>query len=595
MRGRPDVDVKLPTVVHPGDEAKIVVTLESHSETPIDFVDVQLWGEEALPLVDDGHEPVRSRPILDKTVRLREKGTLEEGKHRFETTVKIPADAPGSYLGNRVHVRYEARIHVSIPWWPDLRESFEIFVEPRPSARPKPAPATRSSDTKADTVIELSLADTAFAAGDEVTGAFAIGNAPSRDSLGVEISLLAIETTRVAGHTRRTEQYRYMVPSVFRAPRTGVEVPFRFRVPKDVHPSFKSPWCDLQWTVQAVLRTTWSSGVAASIPVTVDRYATVHDPAVERPRIGAEKWRRLWSEAGAKHGFTLAKDRLALEGARVAPPDSPSPWSSPAEIQIEITRDEGEDEPTLVATMRYPSLGIRLRATKQLLLFLPTDLDNRLPGHKVECRDREQGEAFLTPRLCEALGHFHEFRIDDGHAIVSTPGGGLDAASLDDFLSRAAGLADALSAATAAIPPPASMKPHLAAWREFAVSTGAHLCPGGMSLTSANVDGAVFDITSLFSDAGEINAARLSLELDPPLPFKLSLTELDTFSAAPPGSREQALALKGSVQSLVLTSYSIHATLAGPTENPADLRPKLSEIQALARRLRGERSLGPYR
>lgn len=581
MRGRPDVDVKVPTVAHPGDEVPIVVTLESHSETPIDFVELTWAGTETVSLASDGEQMANERPIVHRVIRLREKGTLDEGKHRFEARVKVPVDAPGSYVGIRVTIRYEVRIHVAIPWWPDLREAFDLLVEPRPTSRPKPAPATKSSPQQADPFVELSLSDTAFAAGDEIAGAFAVGNAPSRDGLGVEISLVSIETAR--GPIRaRAEQFRHMVPTVFRAPRTGVEVPFRFRVPKQVVPSFQSPWCDLRWLVQATLRPAWGSAVSSSVDVTVGRYATAADPTSERPRIGAQKWRKLWSEIGQRHELTLAKDRLALEGTS-------------GDVQIDVARDESDDEPAMVATLRYPSLGIAIRIAKRGFLVRPTDLDDRLPGYKVECREHDQGAALLGKRACSALLAFDEIRVDDTHLTAKSAGGGLDAAVLQAFLEKTITLAGAWRKAIQQIPIPAAMVEALHSWTEFALTTGAHFCLGGMALTAASTEGAVFDIATLFDAEGQITGTRVVLDLDPALPYEVSIHKPETFSAAPPGSREQALALQSTVQSLALSSYSIQITVPGPVMNPEDLRPKLVEMVSLARRMRGERSFGPYR
>lgn len=582
MRGRPDVDLRMPSAVHPGDDVPIEIFLDVASRTPIDFVDLTWKGEEVFSAMAENEQRSSVHTLVSDTIRLLDAGTLEPGKLRKTAVVKVPRDAPGSYLGVRVTIRYELQLHVSIPWWPDLRETFELIVEPHPAPRPKPEPRSMTLRRAGKPFIELSVASNAFAPGEEITGAFAVGDLPRRAGLGVEVSLVALEASKDGDATYRAEQFRYMVPTVFRAPADGVEVPFRFRVPKGVVPSFKSAWCDLSWNVQATLRLGWEEATSAFVVVTIGRFAAASGAAEARPRIGAERWRSLWRDVGAPSGLSLSDDRLALTGSR-------------GDVQIEIARDESDEAPMLVATLRYPSLELGLRVRWKFLVMLPNELEMRLPGHRVECRSLDQGSAFFTAPLCEALQRFKDVRLDDARAVVRAVGGGLHAPSLEGFVREIGRLAGVLGEAIAAVPPPAAMRGMLPAWQSFAASTGAHLSVGGMALFSASVDGAVFDVATRFDEGGAPTGTTVTMELDPPLAFRVDMAHPETFSAAPPGSRDLAKALRASATDLVIDPYSIRIQLAGVTPDPEDLRPKMGEIVMLARRLRGERTPGPYR
>lgn len=583
MRGRPDVDLRLPPVVHPGAVVETELVVTSGSDTPIRFVDLVFTGEEELSLEVDGRHERTVRPFTRAEHRLRDAGTLTEGTHRFAVKLEIPEDAPPSYVGVRATIRYELNLHVSIPWWPDLRETFELLVEPRPSPRPRPTPARQTSPQGKEPFVELSLVDVAFAPNDEVVGAFAIGNVPRRDDFGVEISLVATEHADVNGVVYRAEQFRFIVPTIFQTPAEGGEVAFRFRVPREVVPSFKSRSYRLEWAVHAALRLSWARVIGCSIPVVIDRHKAPRAGDRARLEIGAARWRRVWSEAGRSRALTLAEDRLVLLGAR-------------GDVQIEVLFDrDDEDEHALVATLRYPSLGLDLLVVPQLIVVLPSALELRVPRHRIQHREAEQAEAFLTEPLVTQLRTFKTIRADDTRLVVRSPAAGFDEPGIGRLLDRVTALVDTLIAAIEAVPPPAAMKDALPAWRVFAAATGARLCVGGMALLGASVDGAVLDVTTRFGARGEVTATVVQLQIDPPLDHRVDLADPSTFSAALPGCRELAMSLQASTQAISIDPQTLTIAIDGPTFDPADLRPRMIEMLVLARRLRGERSPGPYR
>lgn len=583
MRSRPDIDLRLPPVVHPGEDVTIEVVATSGSDTPIDFFDVTFSGSENVTSRAD--MSLRPKPVVHTTVRLRDEGVLTQGEHRFIARFTVPLDAPPSYLGVLASIRYEVRIHVSIPWWPDLRETYELLVETRPGVRPKPSPAsTTSSGGHGEPFLELSVSDTAFGVGDEVSGAFAAGNLARQAGEDIVISLVAMERSHDGARSQRAEQFRYNAPNVFRVPRGGREAPFRFRVPKDALPSFESPRCRLEWALLAVLPLSSLSSVVCSIPVVIGRYAGSRPGAARYPEIGAARWREGWSEIGERYGLALGEDRFALVGRRGA-------------VQIEVDVYESDDEAALAATFRYPSIMLGLRAAPQLLVMLPSPLELRFPGHKIEHRELDQARAFLDGPLREALERVKLTSADDTSLRVRAAVAGYDEESVDPFLRCVAAIADALGAAIEAIPPPAVMRDALPAWRDLAAATGARLTVGGMALHGVGVDGELFDVWTRLGPRGEVTGTRVELRVDPPLALRAPLDAAVALSFAwtPPGCHELAETLRASVERLDIQSEIVAVELPGATPDPAALRPTMALMIALAQRLRGERSAGPYR
>lgn len=568
-------------MARPGDEITLEVIATSRSETPIDFFDLTFEGEESVSVLNDSGAFRDARTIVKKVERLRDKGTLSEGEHRFEAHFTVPVDAPGSYTGVMTTIRYEVRLHVSIPWWPDLRETYELLVEPHGEVRPPPRPASATSKGSSGTpFIEVSLTDTTFAPNDEVNGAFAAGNLGRDMGDGVEVSLVGLEQARCSGRVFRAEQTRHNVPTVFQVPRSGREAPFRFRVPKDATPSFQSETCKLEWSLSATLRLSSGGAVTTTLPVVIGRHAGGRAGAGKRPEIGAVRWRAGWSAAGEAYGMSVEPDHLCLAGAR-------------GDVKVQIVVEESDDEAALAATFTYPSVMLGLRVTPQLIVMLPTPLEVMFSGYRIEHREHEQALSLLGGRVHEALDGVKLVSADDTSVVVRAPVAGYDRDSIAPFVRQAATIAAALASAIDQVPAPASMRDALPAWRAFAAATGGRLTPGAMVLQGANVDDAVFEVRTVLGPDGDPKRTRVAMRIDPPLPLR---GPIDATSAElPPGGRELVEVLRAAVAHLEIRPKALAIELPGGTMDPAALRPRMIEMLVLARRLRGDRSPGPYR
>jgi hypothetical protein len=116
-----------------------------------------------------------------------------------------------------------------------------------------------------------------------------------------------------------------------------------------------------------------------------------------------------------------------------------------------------------------------------------------------------------------------------------------------------------------------------------------------MSLSGAIIEGASFDVETIFGDGRAVDSTRLALRLDPPLPAAIDIDDEEDLVGAPPGTRELVRSLKEGARHAVVNEDRIEVELQGPTPDPSALQPRMLDMLALARRLRGERTAGPYR
>jgi hypothetical protein len=209
-------------------------------------------------------------------------------------------------------------------------------------------------------------------------------------------------------------------------------------------------------------------------------------------------------------------------------------------------------------------------------------------------RGREDAQvlAALTPALRAALTAFPKVELDDARARVRSAVGALDGSVIELFLQQVEALAQAIAAAGAALPPPASMESWLPAWRRFAEESGGSLQVGPMRLTGY-LEGARFEVATLFKGAAAVGT-RVALPLEPAIEGAGGgAAAAEALAAA---LREQVSWFRD-VEGAVLSvgPEEIAVRLAAVLGAPAAAREVLQPMLALARALRGERRGGPYR
>ncbi|WP_438000303.1 hypothetical protein WMF26_11205 [Sorangium sp. So ce185] len=585
MRSRPDVELRMSRTVHPGDVVLVELVLRSRARTPVDSIALHLEGMQIARVEERVLVPPH---FLSLVARLAGETTLPEGEQRYRASFPLPADAPCSYLGTRAEIRYGITLSIAIPWWLDVQESYEVLVTPRPVTRPPRSPAAGTTARGDSPFIEVSLDDQVFAPGDEISGAVALGNVQGRGVRGMEISLVGVERLLSGGpaaSNRATEAHRFTAFRRADSRDEGRELPFRFRIPRSVAPSFDAGWVALVWGLEVRVELARADGVVHTTPLVLGVFDRPPGLGAIRRQIGSGRWRAVWGAVGARHGLSLDPLELRLSGALSG-------------CAASVWIDAGSSSSgALVGELRWPSWGLDLEVgVKRFLLALASEDDEGF-GRRYRVRGRDPGQvrAVVAGPLRRALLAFDDVRLDDEHVSVRSRTPGHDQPWLGAFLDHLAALAAEITAASARIPPPTPMAGMRPAWERFAAEVHGRFEVGRMRIRDAQLDGATFHIDTCFERGPYPERSEVTLVLDPPLDAALDPDDPEQLRAASPGAREAVKRLRARTDALRIAPHAIVITVPAPLEDPATLRDLLGAQLHLSALLRGRRVARPYR
>ncbi|WP_437280814.1 hypothetical protein WME90_09740 [Sorangium sp. So ce375] len=585
MRTRPDVELRMSRTVHPGDVILVELVLRCRGRTPVDAIELHLEGMQVARVEERVLVPPH---FLSLVARVSGPTTLPEGEQRYRASFPLPADAPCSYLGTRAEIRYGITLSIAIPWWLDVQESYEVLVTPRPVTRPARSPAAGTTARGDSPFVEVSLDDRVFAPGDEISGAVALGNVQGRGARGIEISLVGVERLLSADRSapnRATEAHRFTAFRRADSRDEGRELPFRFRIPRSVAPSFDAGWVALVWGLEVRVELARADGVVHTTPLVLGVFDSPPGAGAMRRQIGSGRWRAVWEAVGARHGMSLDALELRLSGAL-------------AGCAASVWIDAGSSSSgALAGELRWPSWGLDLDVgVKRFLLALSSEDDEGF-GRRYRVRGRDPGQvrAVVAGPLRRALLAFDDVRLDDEHVSVRSRTPGHDQPWLGAFLEHLAALAAEISAAGARIPPPTPMAGMRVAWERFASEVHGRLEVGRMRIRDAQVDGATFHVDTCFERGPHPERSEITLVVDPPLDAALDPDDPEQLRAASPGAREAVKRLQARTRALRIAPHAIVATLPAPLEDPAILRDLLGAQLHVAALLRGPRVARPYR
>lgn len=590
MRSRPRLTVFLsPEKPRPGDELRVVAQLESRSETPSEGTVFRLDGKEARysHTSSSGKSTTvhyKYHPVVALEARTDPR-TLTVGTYRHEALFPLPTDAPPSIQTNLSSIKYQLDVRVSIPWWPDRRERYEITVLP-PRWRAEPAGARvytsrEEGPAHGETYIEATLDPSAPFVGGELVGAISLANVAKR-ARRLKVALVGVDVAHFESATMEGEVRHYEWTIVDGRPPEGERIPFRAKLPESELPSFTATLFHLQWKVEVVVENAWARDAKIVVPVTIAPEGSLVEGATalrRLPPVGHERRAKAWARIAATHGFENDAESETMT-ARVG--------GTTVRVHLEQRPEKGL---FTVAYVDWPDLGIGLSigerrwtdAFRSKLATQDRAFDARFA---VRAREQEQLDAFLKPKLRATLLASAEVAADDAGALLAEPGGGHRLETLDAFVRVVLEVARLADKAVARVPAPAAMRDHLPAWRTFAATTRGRLEVGSMSIEGARFDGSHVDVRTEWAEAG-----------DAPAPLQTRLTLLLPSDADPTreAAREALASARGQLPSLELGEGRLVASVPAPVIDPATLSPTLRLLAGVAAAMSPSGRAGPYR
>ncbi len=606
MRSRPDVDIKVPKSVLPGETLHVYLVVTGLSVTPIDFIAVHFHVNEGTRS-DIEQGAFDHRAIVRETVQVAEAGELGAEVYRYHAAFEVPSDLPPSYLGTLFEHRASVEIHVSIPWWPDVRETYDVAILPAPIERPKLTPFTGSSRREQGAFVEVSLRALSVAPGEMIEGALAVGNLGGADAQDIELSLLGTERLAVGQLSTSIRVHSAFVAVTNES--EGREIPFGLVIPASTTPSLALEAGTLSWFFEVRLNLGGAPSVVYRVPVTIAAFegGAVRSHAarsrVASAPIGADRWRAVWAAAAEAAGLALDPRKLRLTGELSA-----------CDVAVRVGKSESKHS-SLLARLRFRSLGLGLSIENGGLLhagfYFPADETDR--RFKITGRDPAQVRAGLAASLHVALLSFDEVTLRDEQADVRLDVAGYDDPWIGEFLGHVTALARALDETSRSIPPPAGMTALLPAWRRFAADLDADLTPGNMEISGGEFEGAIVEIRTELEGKAPV-ATTIALVIDPPLDAAVDLASAEAVQQLPAPARERLRSIEALCRRLIeaaaagdppsappraptpaLLEAQISLRLPVVIADPASLRDLLSALLSLTAVLRGDRRVGPYR
>ena len=560
-----------PANVQPGQKLFVEAVFDSGSDTPIDAISLVLSGSERCA--------TQLRQVL--TLKAKFEATrFARGVHKLRAEFPLPASALPSHRGPLFVVEYDLRLHVEIPWWPDVDKSFALHIA-QPPVRPMPNEVVFSSRSGeavgADLYAEATLGSSVVAPNRALLGAVSFGNTQTlgrTKACQIELAFVGIE--QGGGVTQ--EAHRFTAKLARETLKEGEAIPFRVMLPPSAPPTLKGHLGRIDWFFLVSIQNGWKKHPLLRIPIEVRPI----EGGVERARvnaIGKERRSLLWSAAAAELGFTYDSDADVV-AKRVG------------DVSVEVTAlHRASAGPHVVASFAYGALGIDLdvKPKRWLLKIVGDGFEMGHPAFDralcVDAREAHQARALLGEALVEALVLADEVRMDDTRATLAWASAGIDPAALRKSLSVVDSVAKALAHRIPQIPFPARLASSHAAWKALAESLGGRLRPGRPEVVGGETLGRSLSVRAGWGDAAEPPGVDIEVHRSADAAGDRALPKRAE-------SARDALSKSGNV---MIDTERVVLSIPDGADRPEALGALIEAVAELAALLDGRGAAGPYR
>jgi hypothetical protein len=481
----PTVEVYAPRALFAGRPATIEVAITADQPTKVDYVDVRITGHEGWRIGSGKNATSMRARSPELIARLRDKDTLPAGTTRVRTSFSLPANIPPSHRMDPAWAWLELYVRVAIKWWPDGKYRFTLPVRvPPPDVVERKPYAVRSSGGN-EPRIELSLASTRLVAGETVVGSLAVFHLDDKKPREIDVTLVPGFRLLRGGRYRErrgdTLGFTVTVP----AGAAGTSIPFRFRLPAEITPSFAASTHELSWWMLA--KTGSFFGPKVEVGTRLEIFDASASARTERlraaPRLTDERIAGAFAQLARDHGWNAAEDS--------DDPDQLVTERSFGDAMLRIGYAyRGEAGAFLIARVSYPSLGLDLSVTSSSRVreLLSKDIEIDLAewdrAHHVIARSESQAQAFLrlaVPAVLHAMTWVGRVvRWSDDEIVFEEPAATITITELARTAKVLEDLARELEAV--AVPPPVGLDVDLHGWKQLSQRLHGHCSPGDLSI-----------------------------------------------------------------------------------------------------------------
>jgi hypothetical protein len=399
------VEVYSATTLFVGHDVTVEIVIDAEDDTKVEYIDARLTGKQGWRIGSGKHAITARAEFPALVARLRDEGVLPGGKSSYRASFRLPPGMPPSHAVSPAWASLELYVRVAIPWWPDGKYKFTLPVRVPPPATVERKPyAIRSTGAVDAPRLELSLASTNLIAGETVVGSLAVYQLDDRKPRDVELTLVPSFKLHRGRRFYERRGSTLGISVTIPAGGAGASVPFRFKLPADMTPSFKTHTHELAWWLVAKSGSFFGAKVEVDVPLTVfDASAAARtERLIAAPRLTDERITGAFAEFARVHGWREATDEMTNE-------------------QLAYERDlgdatlrvgyeyRGEEGAFLIATLAYPSigLGLSISPSSRVRELFTKDIEVSIAdwdrAHHVLARSAVQSLSFLRVMVPPAI------------------------------------------------------------------------------------------------------------------------------------------------------------------------------------------------
>jgi hypothetical protein len=263
----------------PGEEVKGTAILNTNKTMKISKIALEILGLEMTSFTvhdwgrmeweEDDSTKQSSNYIINIRERLAKQNELLPSEHKYPISFQIPSDAPASYSGKNINIKYIINVQAIVPFWFDLKTEREFWVlynrkaiqkmtKPlsfasenfQPQSMSSPTASSLMGDSKSKSSFLVELEKDAYLAGEEITGKITINNPSHKKFRKIDVLLKAEEYA----YAKENKEYKVVEKHKSRIDEGDIvdSVPSKFSIPipRDAITSFEGAFSSLNWYLQ---------------------------------------------------------------------------------------------------------------------------------------------------------------------------------------------------------------------------------------------------------------------------------------------------------------------------------------------------------